>query len=297
MNWKKIGKHLLFPHPAITALMTLLATTGLIYSMVQRESRDVLSIAVYTLSFYTLVLLCLRVPDMIACVRRFRTENRWYLRYSTDVQLRLKLSLLSSFVWNAAYSVFQLALGIQHRSAWFHAMAIYYLLLAGMRYILGRHLLHHAPGEARQLEWRKYRLCGIGLMLMNLALLVFVLCFVLHIRSVRHHEIITITMAAYTFSLLATATVNVIRYRRYDSPVCTAAKILSLVTAMVSMLSLEDAMLSTFAAEGQAAFRRILLTVSGAAIAIFILCLSIHMILQATRSINKHEQELTEHVQ
>lgn len=296
MNWKKIGKHLLFPHPAIAALMTLLAAAGLVYSMVRLESRDVLSIAAYTLSFYTLVILCLRVPGMIAFIRRFRTENRWYLRYSTDVQLRMKLSLLSSFVWNAAYSAFQLALGLLHRSAWFYAMAIYYFLLAGMRYILGRHLLHHAPGEAKQLEWRKYRLCGIGLMIMNLALLVFVLCFVLHIRSVSHHEIVTITMAAYTFSLLVTATVNVIRYKRYDSPVCTAAKILSLVTAMVSMLSLEDAMLSTFAAEGQAVFRRILLTVSGAAIAIFILCLSIHMILQATHNI-KHEQELTEYAQ
>lgn len=287
MNWKKVGKHLLFPHPILTALMTLLAAAGLIYSMVQLDSRDVLSIAAYALSFYTLVILCLRVPDMIALIRRFRTENRWYLRYRDDLQLRMRISLTCALCWNTAYALFQLVLGLTYRSAWFYAMAGYYAVLAALRCLLSRQVWQHVPGDRRALEWRIYRLCGAGLVLMNLALLVFLLCFVFRLRQVRHHEIVTIAMAVYSFTSTAVAISGVIRYRRYESPVCSAAKAISLASALVSMLSLENTMLATFSAGEHPLFRPILLAVSGAAISLCILSMAVYMIVHATKSLKE----------
>ena len=43
-----------------------------------------------------------------------------------------------------------------------------------------------------------------------------------------------------------TSVVHVVRYRRYNSPVMSAAKRINLVAALVSMLSLETAMLARF---------------------------------------------------
>ena len=97
-------------------------------------------------------------------------------------------------------------------------MAGYYLLLAIMRLTLVRHTRHHAPGEDTALEWRKYRFCGALLMVMNLALAIFTLYFVFRISTFLHHEITTIAMAAYSFTALALAIVNAVRYRKYGSP-------------------------------------------------------------------------------
>lgn len=285
MNWKQHGKRLLFPHPIVLTLLTLLSIAGMAYSTIKLDSTHAVSIAAYTLSFCTLVLLCVRVPRMVAFVRRVRKENPFWLRYSTDLALRTRIGLTCSFGWNAAYALFQLALGLIYRSAWFYAMAGYYLLLALLRQRLLRSLRRTPPGSDLRTEWRIYRLCGAGLLMMNLSLLVFLLCFVFQLREVRHHEVVVIAMATYTFSATALAVRGVIRYRRYESPVCSAAKAITLASALVSMLSLENTMLSTFATEGSPIFRKIMLGASGAVISLCILSMAGYMMLHATKTV------------
>lgn len=114
--------------------------------------------------------------------------------------LRINFSLYRSFAFNAVYAAFQLALGLKHHSAWFYSMAGYYLLLGLMRLMLVKYTRGHAPGQQQKTEWKKYRLCGILLLMMTLVLTVFILYFVFRIREFKHQEITTIAMAAYTFS-------------------------------------------------------------------------------------------------
>lgn len=126
--------------------------------------------------------------------------------------------------------------------------------------------------------------------MINAALSVFVLYFVRHLRVVRHHEVTVIAMAAYTFGALALAIANVFRYRRYESPVCSAAKALSLAAAAISMLSLEDAMLTTFDQGHDPLFQRIMLGASGTAVALLIIGMAIlSMIVRATNKLNRSQ--------
>lgn len=286
MNWKRMGRRLLFPHPLVAALLVLLAAAGLIYAFALPES-DILRIPLYVFSFYALVVLCLRLPGLFAAVQRFRRENRYYQRYATDVQLRMNISLFGAFLYNGAYAAFQLVLGLYHHSAWFYAMAGYYFLLAAMRLMLGQHMRAHLPGKEKQTEWQKYRLCGVGLALMNLALSVVVLYFVRHLRVIHHHSITVIAMATYTFGALTLAIVNVIRYRRYLSPACSAAKGLSLAAASVSMLSLENAMLITFGNGEQQLFQKIMLGASGTAVSLLLLSMAAYMTIHASRELKR----------
>lgn len=286
MNWKRMGRRLLLPHPLVAALLGLLAAVGLIYAFTLPES-NILRIPLYVFSFYALVVLCLRLPGLFAAIQRFRRENRYYQRYATDVQLRMNISLFGAFLYNGTYAAFQLALGLYHHSAWFYAMAGYYFLLAAMRLMLGQHMRAHLPGKEKQTEWQKYRLCGVGLGLMNLALSVVVLYFVRHLRVIHHHPITVIAMATYTFGALTLAIVNVIRYRRYLSPACSAAKGLSLAAASVSMLSLENAMLITFGKSDQQLFRKIMLGASGAAVSLLLLSMAAYMVIHASRELKR----------
>jgi len=231
------------------------------------------------------VLVCLQVPAIIRRIQRFRHENKYYLRYQNDVQLRINLSLYGAFGFNALYALFQLCLGLRHRSAWFYAMAVYYLLLAVMRLTLVRHTSHYAAGEDTTIEWRKYRFCGWLLLVMNLALAIFTLYFIFRIRTFQHHEITTIAMAAYTFAALAIAVINVIRYRKYGSPAYSAAKAISLASAIVSMLTLENALLTTFGQESDELFRQIILGASGIVVIFVVQGIALNMIVNARRKL------------
>ena len=93
-------------------------------------------------------------------------------------------------------------------------MAGYYLLLGLMRLMLVKYTRTHTPRQQMETEWKKYRLCGILLLLMTFVLTIFILYFVLRIREFQHHEITTISMAAYTFASLTLAIVNAFRDKR-----------------------------------------------------------------------------------
>ena len=295
MNVKKLARLALFPHPAVTALLAVGAFALLIYASLALWPTHPVSIASYALSFYALVLLCLRIPDMVRGLRRFRRENAYYLRYAQDAQLRMRISLDGALAVNAVYAVFQLCLGLYHRSVWFYAMAGYYFLLAGMRLMLVRYVDRWKPGEDRMAEWRRYGICGGCLLAMNAALLIFVLYFVWQIRVFYHHEITTITMAAYTFASLAAAAIGVNRYRRLNSPVYLAAKYISFASAVVSVLTLENAMFTAFGQETDELLRRVMLGATGGVVFLFVQGMALYMMSRARKNIRILKREKSVH--
>ncbi len=283
MKQKQLVRRILYPHPLILWLLGPSSILLLIYTSVRYESTDVISIISYALSFCALLLVSLRIPDIIRFVKRFRQENRYVIRYTTDARLKLNLSLYGSLAFNAVYAVFQLGLGLLHRSVWFFSMSGYYLLLAIMRFLLLRHTRNHAPGACQEAEWRKHRLCGVFLLIITLALAVFIIYFVWKIRVFRHHEITTIAMAAYTFTSLTMAIINAVRSRNLSSPVYSAVRLIALVCAIVSMLTLENAMLTAFGQENTELFHRFMLGASGIAAIAAVQSIAIHMIVNAGR--------------
>ena len=135
-------------------------------------------------------------------------------------------------------------------------------------------------------ELIKYRACGIVFLIMNMALALMIFFMVYWNRTFEHHEITTITLAAYTFTSLTFAIINTVKYRKYNSPVYSASKATSLASACVSMLTLESTMLTTFGKETmRLTDRRILLGVSGGAISAFIIAMAIYMIVKGTNNI------------
>jgi len=155
-----------------------------------------------------------------------------------------------------------------------------------MRFFLVRHTRKHKPGEKMLDELKKYRACGMVFLVMNLALALIIFFMVYWNRTFNHHEITTIALAAYTFTTLAVAIVNMVKYRRFGSPVYSASKAISLASACVSMLTLESTMLTTFG-DGTMSLtgRRVLLGLSGGVISVFIIAMAMYMIVQANKKI------------
>ena len=86
------------------------------------------------------------------------------------------------------------------------------------------------------------------------------------------------------------AIINAVRYRKYQSPVMSAAKAVNLAAALVSMLSLETAMLAQFD-NGSTAFRQIMLGATGGAVCAIIVGMGSFMIIRSTRKMKRLREE------
>lgn len=284
---KKIMRKLLFPHVLIPVLLVPAAAALLIYSFAGEKTHPAVAYTSYLLSAYALALVCARAPAAVRWCRRIKRDNRYLSRYFSEPRLRVKVSLYASFLFNAAYAFFQFGLGLRHTSIWFYSFAVYYVILAAMRFVLLKEMVKNEEEENRFMELLLYRFCGVLLLVMNLALAVIVTYIVRQNRGFEHHEITTIAMAAYTFCTLGNAIVNVVKYRKYQSPLMSASKAIGLVSAFVSMLTLETAMLNAFGTQDDPLFRKIMTASAGAAVCLLVLAIAIYMIVYATKDIKK----------
>lgn len=288
MDFKKLGRALLFPHIAIMILLLPTATVMLVGSMVFVGTESVIAIISYIIAAYTLTVWCFRAPRLVKFFKNFKNENKYARRWREDSRLRVKLSLYASLSWNTLYGIFQLCLGFYHHTFWFCSLGAYYIFLAVMRFFLAHHTARYSPRERMRSELKRYRACGIVLLFMNLALALIVFFMVYWNRTFDHHTITAIAMAAYTFTALATAIVNVVKYRKYQSPVYSASKAISLAAACVSMLTLESTMLTTFG-DGEIN-ARLMLGLTGGAVVALIVTMAVCMIMRANNQLKKMKE-------
>lgn len=82
--------------------------------------------------------------------------------------------------------------------------------------------------------------------------------------------------------------VNLVRDRKSGSPVMAAARGVNLAAALVSMLSLETAMLTQFNDGSKGAFfRRAMIGSTGGAVCVLVTVMGLYMVIHATRRIRK----------
>ena len=288
MDWKKLGKALLFPHIAIMIVLVPISIGLLVASMVFIGTESAIAYISYVLSAYTLTVWCVKIPYLIKFFKAFKDENKYARRWQDDTRLRVNVSLYGSFFWNIAYALFQLWLGFYHHTFWFYSLGAYYICLAVMRFFLLLHTRKYAPGEKMREELIKYRACGAVFLLMNLALALIVFFMIYWNRTFEHHMITAIAMAAYTFTAFTVAIVNIVKYRKYNSPVFSASKAISFAAACVSMLTLASTMLTTFGDGTMGSIeQKIMLGSIGFAVSAVVVAMAITMIVQGTKKLKK----------
>lgn len=293
MNWKKLGKALLFPHIAIMIILLPVSTVFLVGSMVFIGTETVIAYISYALAAYTLTVWCFRIPKLIKLFKNFKNENKYARLWQEDTRLRVNVSLYGSLAWNALYGIFQLWLGFYHSTFWFYSFGAYYICLAVMRFFLAHYTTKYTPGEKIRSELIRYRACGIIFLVMNLALALIIFFMVYWNRTFEHHMITTIAMAAYTFTAFTLAIINVIKFKKYNSPVFSASKAISLAAALVSMLTLESTMLTTFADGTMTDIdKKLMLGMTGGVISLLIVAMAIYMIVNGTKRLKNLRSEV-----
>lgn len=290
MDWKKIGKKLLFPPIWVMIFLTVLSAAGLVAVFVKGWETAVIAYIVYVVSFYTLsvvtIFCCLVLPKQYGKIKGKILANPLGNRYFTDRGFRMKVSLTVSLGINLAYVALQLWQWRLFQSWWFVTLAGYYGILSVMRFLLVRYVRKNPIGRDKKMEWRSSRLCACILLLVNLSLSGAVLMILYQSRGYDYPGMLIYVMAMYTFYSTIHTIVDLVRYRKAGSPILSTAKVVSLSAALVSMLNLETAMFAAFGGDMAAEDQHLMIILTGAGISITVVTLSILLIVKATRALN-----------
>ncbi len=290
---RSIIKKLLFPDIPVIFICAPIAAALLIYTFVGGRDNSPIGYFSYLFSAYALTITCVRIPAMVKYISRQMHKNETAHRYFTDVMFRIRISLYMSLGINMIYAAVKLFTGVFYGSVWFITLSMYYIMLTIMRFLLLRHINGNTIGADYTAELKRYRVCGGILLGMNTALSGMAALVVIENKGFEYAGFLIYAMAAYTFYITIISIVNIVKFRKLKSPVISAAKAINLVAALVSMLSLETAMLAQFG-NGDEIFRRNMTAITGAAVCATVLGIAIFMLVSSTVKLKKNNSRLAE---
>lgn len=290
---KQILKRLFFLPPPATVLIAV-PSFVFVFCVLGMGIDGAPAYLAYGLSAYAMVIMVTGFTHIVQAVRggignhplvRKIQDHPLGGRYLTDVAFRAEVSLYPSLVINMLYAAVKMVSGILYSSVWFITLAAYYILLAIMRFVLLTSARKRRVSSSIAVELRRYRVCGILLAVMTLALSGMVLFIVRQDGSYSYPGVLIYAMAMYAFYAVITAVVNIIKFRKHGSPLLSAAKAINLTAALVSMLALETAMLSQFGSKDDHLFRQVMTASSGGVVCVFVLGMAVYMIVHATKQL------------
>ena len=269
--------------------MPLLSTAALVYIFIAGQAETVPAYIVYTLTFYSYTVLVISFPKLATKIKGAIYNNKYGNRYMTDVLLRVKISLYSSLLFNLFYAAFRLITGIHYMSFWYGADAIFYIVLSVARFLLVRHV--RKDGRDTVAEFKKYRFCGVLIFILNAAFVPVVYQIINHGMGYSYPGLLIYAVATYTFYAITISIVNVVRYRKYNNPVYSAQKALSLTKALVAMFALQTAMFASF--NEDIVLERTMNIVFGGLICCAIFAIAVMMVIRANNELQKQKEEIS----
>lgn len=289
-NLKKFLLRLLFPSVFILIPLVILSTVLLIYVFSNSADNSAIAYISYIISAYTLTAVSCKVPSIIKSIKKLLHSNPHSRRYLSEAELRAKISLHTGLLLNIIYSAFKLAAGIYYSSFWFGAEAVYYIILSIIRYTLIRKSKNNLSNHAD--EWRRCRLCGYLMLLLNLAMTVIIVQVVRQNKSYSYAGFIIYATAAYTFYRLTMAIIHVIKFNPRKYTVLSASKQINLSAALMSLFALQSAMLTQFG-EGNTDFIKTINAATGSVVSVIAICTALFMIINSSKKIGAFNKTQT----
>lgn len=291
---KKIIRTILFPKAAVVVLCAVVAALLLIYTFGFNGTSGWIAYVSYSFSAYALVIVCIGLwsiknsaaaKHMRDTVFKMADQNPYVSRYMSDMVFKMKISLLLSLVLNTGYAVLKFVAGVFYGSVWLITLAAYYALLLTMRFLLLRYINRNTKNVTA--EWKRCCACGAVLLFMNIILTGMVVLVIVHGEGFVYPGYLIYVMALYDFYTMIMAIINLVKSRKRKSPVLTAARMVNVAAALITMLSLETAMITQFGAGDDEVFRHTMIASTGGGICVIMVAMAVSMIAKSTKNIRE----------
>lgn len=301
MKKAKMMLHTLL-HPAKWVRYSLppAAFAALILIFASEQTESALAYPVYLMSAYSLAVLIAALPVLAKRIRQHKANllNRSKLmqkiassafvdQYLHDPAFRGSVSIYQGMIVYFLYVLFRIATGIRYASVWFISMAVYYMVLGGLRaYLISSYRRREAGGLS--FEYCCYRRTAWLLFLLNIPMGGMIVLMVRTNSSFFYPGYIIYLSALYTFYTMAVSIVNLVKFRKLGSPILSAAKVLNFVSAMMSILGLQTAMISRFSVNGEN-YRGLMNAVTGGFVYGIVVMIAVYMLLHSRKIRKKGE--------
>ena len=280
---KKILNKLFVPNKIVGFILFNLAFGLLIYVFSCHLEDTPLAYVSYLLSTYALIIFCIWFYKMCEFSNNTIKKSKHYELYKKHELLITKYSLAFATLLHFIYGIFKLVTGIYYMSWWFITFAVYYLILCLMKLSIVKDIKNEV-GKNLIKEYKKLRLTGIILLLLNLILTGMIVLIIRQNQEITYAGFIIYIVAMYDFYLIISAVINVIKYKKNKSPLLASSKCINLTVAMISMISLEVAMVSEFGTN-DSEFKMIMTSIMGFIVCIINTSMSIYMIVKSNKKL------------
>lgn len=282
MQWIwAMAKKILFPGWKWAFPLAVLSAAALAYVFFSGRQESPAAYAVYPVSFYALVAFTEAAVHTGRSAWRRVSVVPLVERWQRDGYFRVRWGLVLSLLVNLCYAGLRIVYAFVYASFWDGALGFYYVLLCALRIYLIFRMPDGNSGTPYAAQLRTYRNTGWLLMGLDLALSGIAVQIVQDGQGYHYPGTLIYAAAAYSFYCLTMAIVNAVKYRKFNSPMLSAAKAVSLTTALVSIFSLETAMLAQFG--GEVRFQRVMTVSTATAVCALVLGIALYMVFSAGR--------------
>lgn len=276
---KKIVNKILFPNKTMGFLIFNIGFGLLIYVFYNHLEDTPISYVSYVLSFYALVIFIIWFCKMCRFGSRTIKSSNMYHLYKAHHLKVTKSALYTSLISNLIYDLFKLWIGIHYLSWWFITFAIYYLILCVIKIALVKDMKEKSNPLK---EYKKVKITGITLLFLNIILTSIIMLIINENKVINYGGVLIYLVALYDFYIIIMATIKVIKYRKNNRPIIAASKCINLTVAMISMVSLEVAMVCQFG-NNDNNFKMLMTSSMGMGICIINSLMAIYMIIRASK--------------
>ncbi len=293
MKAKEFLLRLLYPPRAVAAVVPAASFAALAVVFAADIKEGVAAYFVYCMSAYSLAVVIAAAVRYMGRAGNAVRKNTLFRRilscgavrkYMSDISYRGGVGIYQGMAVNFLYVIFRLITGIMYSSVWFVSMAVYHLVLGTMRAFLV-YGYRHTGGRGKEYELRFYRAAAYMLFLLNIPMGGMTVLMVKTDAGTVYPQYVIYLSAMFTFYSMIISVVNIVRYRRIGSPILSAAKVIDFVSAMMSVLGLQTAMITCFSEDSEQ-FRRLMNSITGGIIWVTVIITAVIM-LRKKRSFGK----------
>ena len=175
---------------------------------------------------------------------------------------------LVSLIFNMLFATYHLMLGVVESSWWLITLGAYYLILSAVRFLVLR---------LKAEEGLIAGMTGWMLIVLSAPLIGTVILSVISDRGYKLHMILMIAIAAYAFTKVTLATINMLKLSNSKSMKLVTLRNISFADAVVSIFALQRSMLVSF--EGMTEAEIMAMNAAlGSAVCITVLLLGINLL-------------------
>ncbi len=298
--WKKILNPPTWAK-VLTFIVTILSATLSLVIVCLGFENNVISIIAYALfgvaglslaySVYLIIPLFPKLKRKLVSILEKREFTYLILR---NFGFRTLIFAIGSFVMSVLFSGFNAYMGISNRSIWYGALSAFYIALAFLRggvlvYHKGRISNKEKVRDEDYLKAKVYRNSGIITLILNVSLSAAIAQMIFSSAHFTYMGWTVFAYAAYAFYKITTAIISFIRAQKQEDLTVRAIRNVNLIDALVSILALQTALLTTFS--GEDINVSLFNTLTGIVVSVLSVAIGIYMIISGNNKIKKLQKE------